>query len=274
VCHTDGTSSTGVITRRRDAAQRAADSLIRVAVEPSLPTPAPAGRVVRWGLPDFLIAWVAGVVAGALAASPVSPAANAPRRDQVTATVVALLVQSVVSVAAVVWVSRTKGRGSLAADFGLTWNWRDTPWVGMGVVLAVVATQALYPLSQLLPKGHRTQDIVDTFKASSGLATALFVIGVLVLAPTVEELLFRGVLLRALLRRVPPGPAIVISGLVFALVHPLLDPTLGTLVAVPALFALGLLSGYQAARTGRLSRSIALHVGFNALTVIAVLANR
>jgi hypothetical protein len=31
-------------------------------------------------------------------------------------------------------------------------------------------------------------------------------------------------------------------------------------------------SGYQAARTGRLSRSIALHIGFNALTVIQVLS--
>jgi hypothetical protein len=49
---------------------------------------------------------------------------------------------------------------------------------------------------------------------------------------------------------------------------------LGTLIAVPALLALGLVSGYQAVRTGLLSRSIALHVGFNALTVVAVLASR
>jgi hypothetical protein len=54
----------------------------------------------------------------------------------------------------------------------------------------------------------------------------------------------------------------------------LLDPTLGSLVAVPALLALGVFSGYQAARTGHLSRSISLHAGFNALTVISVLAAR
>lgn len=245
-----------------------------MAVEPSPPTPAPAGRVVRWGIPDFLIAWIAGVVAGAIAAAPFAPGASAPRRDSVTATVVALFAQSAVSVLAVVWVSRVKGRGTLAADFGFSWDWRDAPWAGAGILIAIVTTQALYPLSQLLPKGHRSQDIVDIFKASSGLATAMFVIGVLVVAPVVEELLFRGVLLRALLRRMPPATAIFVSGLVFAGVHPLLDPTLGTLIAVPALLALGVISGYQAARTGRLSRSIALHVGFNALTVVAVLASR
>lgn len=236
-----------------------------------MPAPAP-GRVVRWGIPDFFLAWIVGVVAGGIAAVPFSPGPSAPNRDAVTATVVALFVQSFVSVAAVLWVSRVKGRGSLAADFGFVWEWRESPWIAIGAGFAIGAGLALYPLSQLAPKGHRTQDIVDTFKASSGVATALFVIGVLVLAPTVEELLFRGVLLRALLRRMRPGPAILVSGLVFAVVHPLLDPTLGSLIAVPALFALGMFSGYQAARTGRLSRSIALHIGFNALTVIQVLS--
>ncbi|MBV8950822.1 MAG: CPBP family intramembrane metalloprotease, partial [Actinobacteria bacterium] len=200
-----------------------------MAVEPGAPVPAPAGRTVRWGIPDFLIAWIAGVVLGGIAAAPFSPGPNAPNRDTVTATVVALFVQSFVSVAVLVWVSRTKGRGSLAADFGFAWDWRESRWVGAGVGIAIVTSIALGPLSQLAPKGHRTQDIVDTFKASNGLATALFVVGVLLVAPTVEELLFRGVLLRALLRRMPPGSAILVSGLVFALVHPLLDPTLGTL---------------------------------------------
>jgi membrane protease YdiL (CAAX protease family) len=230
--------------------------------------------VVRWGIPDFLIAWVVGVFAGAFAGAPLSPSPGSPRRDEVAATVVALFVQSAASIAVLVWISRVKGRGSLASDFGLAWDWRDSWWIVAGIALALVATQAVYPLSQLLPEGHRSQDIVDTFKASSGVATAGFVFGVLVLAPVVEELLFRGVLLRALLRRLPPASAIFASALVFALVHPLLDPRLGTLIAVPALLALGLVAGWQAARTGRLSRPIALHVGFNALTVIAVLSSR
>jgi membrane protease YdiL (CAAX protease family) len=241
-----------------------------VAVDRTHP-PAPAGRVVRWGLPDFVIAWVAGVLAGAVAAAPVTPASGAPRRDQVAAVVVGLFVQSAVSLAVVWWISRAKGRGSPAVDFGLRFDGRDWAWAGVGVAIAVVTSLALAPLTQLLPKGDRSQDIVDTFKAASGLGVAWFVLGVLVLAPVVEELLFRGVLLRSLARRIPPAAAVFVSALVFALVHPLLDPTLGTLVAVPALLALGLVSATEALRTGSLSRSIALHAGFNLLTVVTVL---
>ena len=42
---------------------------------------------------------------------------------------------------------------------------------------------------------------------------------------------------------------------------------MGTLIALPAIILLGIVSGYQAVRTGNLSRSILLHMGFNALSV-------
>ena len=54
----------------------------------------------------------------------------------------------------------------------------------------------------------------------------------------------------------------------FGLVHLAGDPSIGTLIAFPVLVTLGLVSGYQAFTTGRLSRSILLHMGFNALTVV------
>ena len=54
----------------------------------------------------------------------------------------------------------------------------------------------------------------------------------------------------------------------FGLAHLAGDPSVGTLIAFPVLVVLGLLSGYQAYATGRLSRSILLHMGFNALTVV------
>jgi membrane protease YdiL (CAAX protease family) len=42
---------------------------------------------------------------------------------------------------------------------------------------------------------------------------------------------------------------------------------------LPALVALGLVSGVLAVRTGNLSRSILLHAGFNLVAVLAVLTN-
>ena len=59
----------------------------------------------------------------------------------------------------------------------------------------------------------------------------------------------------------------------FALAHPLLDWSLGTLSIVPALFALAVVSGVAAERTGDLSVSILLHVGFNLVIVVGVVAS-
>jgi hypothetical protein len=91
-----------------------------------------------------------------------------------------------------------------------------------------------------------------------------------VLAPLAEELLFRGALLRALMRRTSPAWAVFGSALVFALVHPLGDPEVGSVIVVPAILTLGVVSGYLAVRSGDLSRSIMLHAGFNLLTVVGV----
>ena len=57
----------------------------------------------------------------------------------------------------------------------------------------------------------------------------------------------------------------------FALAHPALDPHWGTFAVVPALFALGAVSGAMAVRRGNLSVSILLHIGFNLLTTAAPL---
>jgi membrane protease YdiL (CAAX protease family) len=71
-----------------------------------------------------------------------------------------------------------------------------------------------------------------------------------------------------LLRKVSPDVAVFVAAVVFGLVHALGDPSVGTLIALPAIILLGVVSGYQAVRTGELSRSIMLHMGFNALSAV------
>ena len=84
-----------------------------------------------------------------------------------------------------------------------------------------------------------------------------------------EELLFRGMLLRALMRRTTPAWAIFGSSLIFAVIHVVGD--FGAGYVVPALLLLGLVSGYEAVRTGNLARSMLLHIGFNLLSTIFIL---
>jgi uncharacterized protein len=236
--------------------------------------PAAATRV-RWGIPDVAIAWLAGLI-GAVALGGIAAAALDVPDDEIADDVGVFLAtlagQTILVVMVLVLVARSKGRGSLTRDFGLTVHLRDAGWLAAGVGLQVGLGLALYPVSELYGRDD-AQSVVDLLEDTSGAGLAGFAVAVVLVAPVAEELLFRGALLRALLRRTTPAWAIFVSALVFALVHPLGDPEVGSVIVVPAILALGLVSGYQAVRTGNLSRSIMLHMGFNLLTVAFVLAD-
>jgi len=91
------------------------------------------------------------------------------------------------------------------------------------------------------------------------------VVTAVVLAPVAEELVFRGILLRSLARRFSPWAAAFGSAGAFALGH-LLDPNAA--LAVPALFVAGLVLARQVLVSGRLGGAIAMHAGFNLLSVL------
>ena len=88
----------------------------------------------------------------------------------------------------------------------------------------------------------------------------LLVVLVVVGAPIIEELFFRGLLLRSIQARWSDTLALVGSSVLFGLAH-------FELLQLPALVMFGLVAGYCAQRTGRLGMSIWAHVGFNATTV-------
>jgi hypothetical protein len=219
---------------------------------------------VRWGLGDFAWVYVAGLGIGAVLG--VIGIGLEGRHDEVGAigTAFAAAGQFGGWIAMAGLVSRAKGR-SLRADFGL----RVSPSSGWalfaGLALFLVATALIVPLHALV---DQSQQIVDEL-AKAGIAKlAVLAVVATVVAPVGEELLFRGLLLRSLRRRVSPVAAIGIQALVFALAHPLLSPTLGDFAVVPALFLLGAVSGVVAEQTGDLSASILMHAGFNLITTL------
>ncbi len=119
--------------------------------------------------------------------------------------------------------------------------------------------------------GHPAQSLTgDAF------GTGLVVLAVLVCvgSPVVEELFFRGLLLRSLLGtfeqigpRLGPALSIVVTALVFALVHFEALQFLG-------LAGFGVVLGVLAWRTGRLGPSIVAHMTFNTVTIIAIVVAR
>ena len=106
------------------------------------------------------------------------------------------------------------------------------------------------------------RELVDR---ADGLGIALLVLMVVVLAPMAEELFFRGMALRALEARMARRVALVASAAFFGLTH-------FQLLQLPALVMIGLVCGWLAQRDGRLGRAVWAHVGFNATTIVILLA--
>jgi membrane protease YdiL (CAAX protease family) len=154
--------------------------------------------------------------------------------------------------------------GGVRHDFGLALRPVDIP-VGLAAGLAAqVLVSGAYAVVERLVGGF---DADETAKAVSakGTGAAVVVLFLLfaVVAPFVEELFFRGLLLRSMELHAPAGVALVLTSLIFAAIH-------FELILLPGLFVAGLVFGYLAQRTGRLGPAIFAHIGFNAATIIAL----
>jgi len=89
------------------------------------------------------------------------------------------------------------------------------------------------------------------------------ILRIVIIAPVVEELIFRGVIMSGFSRNYHPGFAIFFSALLFALFH--LNPW-----QFAATFALGLILGWIRIRTGSLPACIAGHAIHNGLVFLSV----
>lgn len=171
---------------------------------------------------------------------------------------------------ALVIVSRQRGSGSLRRDYGLVVRPSDAALgLPIGVLTQLILVPLLYrPIFWII--GDRdvsaaARGVTDQAKGLGGIV--LLAVLVVVGAPVVEELFFRGLVLRAIQARVRDELALVISATLFGIAH--IQP-----LQLPALILFGVVAGYLAQRTGRLGPSIFAHVGFNATTVVYFLLNR
>ncbi len=114
----------------------------------------------------------------------------------------------------------------------------------------------------VVPGAEMQADLQAILKALDGttMGVVLKVVAVVILAPLIEELLFRGYLQTALTEKVNVHIAIWASAFIFSIVH--LQPT-----AIPALMVLGAAFGYIYHRTGSLKTCILLHMVNNGLAL-------
>lgn len=153
-------------------------------------------------------------------------------------------------------------------ELGLSAAPEDLTGLAVGAGLQVALSLLLALIVTLLNIDAPEQEVVTAAdEAIGGLDRALVVVGAGLLAPAAEELVFRGVLLRVLLRRFGYRWAVYGSSAVFAAVH-FFDPN--AVLAIPVLYVVGIVLARQAVKTGRLGRSFLTHAGFNLLSVLAL----
>jgi membrane protease YdiL (CAAX protease family) len=168
--------------------------------------------------------------------------------------------------------SRRFGCGDWIADFGARFRLIDLVGVPIGVLTQLALIPLLYvPLRGLWPDTfsqeqieQRAQDLADR---ATGFSAVLLVVIVVVGAPIVEELVYRGMLQRSLTSVLDAAPALVITAAWFSLIH--LSP-----VEYPGLFLAGLVFGAGVLATDRIGPAIVTHAAFNATGIIMVLSNR
>jgi uncharacterized protein len=241
-------------------------------------------QVVRWGLPDAALGlgiFVAIIVgSGFLGRLPWFP------RSDALGTAITVVFYAILA-AYVVVVAHRRGLGSLTRDFGLELKWVDLLiGVGLAILLRIV-TVFVYnfaigvlrlptaPTSNLdLPKNFVWAVIV-------GLGIASLV------APIIEELYFRGLLMRAIrnavIRRSRFGGdrttarartvSVIVSAIIFAAFHLYEATNLTMLFVLGAdILVFGLVAGTVASRTRRLGPSVVMHIATNAFSTVILLS--
>lgn len=238
------------------------------AVGEPLPASAPLPDTPRWGLGDAALGFLAGLLLSILATS-VWVVVTGDDEVTLAQTVVALLGLWTGLGGATLLASRRKGSGSLATDFGLRIEARD---IGPGLLAGVAAQLVVVPLLYLpldllgadLDVSEEARRVTDL---ATGPAIALLAVAIIVGAPFVEELFFRGLLQRSVARRLGPNWAIALSSVTFGITH--FQP-----VQLLGLAAFGVILAVLAQRSGRLGPSLIAHMAFNATTVAILVATR
>ena len=185
----------------------------------------------------------------------------------------ALLVMLVLGLAAATTLLLVRRRWprlwSLARPPGFGFARPDQAWfLLLAVVIGLVTPLVGGWLTHWLAHGHPVTQNISELGESTPLAWRIpLVLLVVSLGPLVEELLFRGVLLSALMQRWGSAAAIVISSLVFALAHlPGLD---WQVFALPDLILLALALAWLRLRSGSIWPSVVGHGANNLLAVAA-----
>jgi len=219
------------------------------------------GLFLLW---QFVVAAIAHLAAGRFGDTLDGP-------DGRKATVLAAGIGSVIMLALSVLVAARTFRLGLRRGLGLS----ARHWIydsGRALVAYLAVIPVCWGLLMIMRRAVLTPEQIEKHKMLTALAEmggvwrVLVIFAAVVLAPLAEEIFFRG-LLQSMLRRYlgHAWGGILITSAFFAIVHvPHYD-------AMPALFVLSVVLGYNYERCGRLYAPILIHVIFNGESILSAL---
>jgi len=159
------------------------------------------------------------------------------------------------------------GAGALGGLLGLSWG--GPRQVVNGIMGGAALAVFVLPLMALVAERPEPPDLITQLAGSSNSALQAWMISAVLLAPPIEELMFRGVLLGALANTWNIRAAALISGTTFWLMH---GPEFVHWPAAVAIGLLTILATWLRVRSRSLGPSIAAHFGYNLVlaTVISL----
>lgn len=225
-----------------------------------------------WSVPDFLLVFGVGILAS-IVASVIAVMVEGENLS-VGAYGLIFIAQSGTGLAVMWMLSRGRGSRSLRKDFGLRLEladlWAVAAGVGLQIAVAFLSAPLDYFYQQVTDQSPPQQGVAQITAETSGLfATLTILVALVVMAPMVEEMMFRGMLLARAMRSVNRTMAIVVTAGVFALVHVALD--WHAFLAVPGLFVIGVVLCLVSLRRGDLSLAIPIHAGVNLTAALLLL---
>jgi membrane protease YdiL (CAAX protease family) len=170
------------------------------------------------------------------------------------------------------WYVMRRWGGGGPASVGWRFRWSDLGWGPLTWLAAVASQLVMYGIVVLfhIPLSSNVEDVSDP--DITRLYQVLTVLAAVVAAPLVEELVFRGLVLRGFLSRMGPVVAIGLQGLLFGFAHS--DPSRGSgnLGLGLVLSAVGIALGTSAYLLRRIGPTIVAHAIFNGVVLAIVLS--
>jgi len=249
------------------------------------PFPAPVPRVLPldaamarmrasdprpWGVRPWLtpvVAYVVLIVAGSAVTSVVKPTSFA---GKLALAIAVNTVLYALLAGAVGWAGRDIARRYGGWDAAFGWrapSWRNLGWVAAGLGTVFAGEIAIGTLSIVLTGGKANEQSQNLHYDTRAVASAvLLVLTAVVIAPIVEETVFRGLLLRTFMSRMPFWPAAVLSSVVFAAGHTYeVHTLLGAGVLAATVGVLGMTNCVLVRLTDKLTPGMLVHASFNGL---------